>query len=60
MVIIVLGSGPPFPPINQSRLPVPPYNQVGPTTKVEFIEVDFGSSTSLEFKIGTEQVNPFL
>ena len=56
---IVLGSGPPSPPIEQSKLPAPPYNpDLG--TKVTFIEVSFGSSTSVEFRIGTDSVNPFL
>jgi len=60
IVFIVLGSAQPFPPINQSMIPAPPYNQQGLTTIVQFFEVSFGSSTSLEFKIGVEGVNPFL
>jgi hypothetical protein len=60
MVSMVLGSGGQYLPINQSMLPPPPYNQLGLTTIVQFIEVSFGSSTSLQFKISTEQVNPFV
>ena len=49
-------------PIQQNYIPPPPHvNRFGQSsTSVVFVEVSFGSSTAVQFKIGTDSFNPFL